>query len=81
MAIQPSQHLVHSLHAALSKLEHGLDPIEDAVVTAEIKRLILVRVAEIEFLNTLVRAAGRANRIPNPSGSRELFEVREEVAR
>jgi hypothetical protein len=73
MIIRPSQTLLQSLRLAVPKLQHGLDPIEDAAVMAEIKRLILVRIAELEFLSALQQAAGRSRWAAQPSRSPELL--------
>jgi hypothetical protein len=81
MNIRPSQNLLKSLRLALAKLEHGLDPIEDADAIAEIKRLTMVRMTELEFLNALRQAAGRPSRTENPAKSPELLEVGGGMAR
>jgi hypothetical protein len=75
MNTRPSQDLLKSLRLALPRLEHGLDPIEDADVMAEIKRLTLVRITELEFLNALRQARGRTCRTGDPARSPELLEV------
>jgi hypothetical protein len=81
MVIRPSQNLLQSLRLALAKLEHGLDPTEGADAMAEIKRLILVSITELEFLNALQQANGRSYWTASHSRSPELMEVGDGMAR
>jgi len=81
MNTRPSQGLLKSLRLALAKLEHGLDPIEDADAIAEIKRLTMVRMTELEFLNALRQSAGRTYRTENHARSPELEGVGGGMAR
>jgi len=48
---------------------------------AEIKRLILVRITELEFLNALQQANGRSYWTASHSRSPELLEVGDGMAR
>jgi hypothetical protein len=47
MVIRPSKDVLESLRVTLQKLEHGLDPTHDASAMAELKRMVLLRIAEL----------------------------------
>ncbi|MEA2262294.1 MAG: hypothetical protein QOJ51_5119 [Acidobacteriaceae bacterium] len=49
MAFSSSDDILRLLRTTLQNLEHGLDPIEDAHAMAELKRMILLRIAELEM--------------------------------
>jgi hypothetical protein len=57
MVIRPSNDLLESVRVTLQKLEHGLDPIQDVPAMAELKRMVLLRIAELEAVNALRHAA------------------------
>jgi hypothetical protein len=48
MVFRPSDDFLRLLRVTLRKLEHGLDPVRDAAAMAELKRMILLRIAELE---------------------------------
>jgi hypothetical protein len=43
--------LLESLRVTLQKLEHALDPIQDAPLMAELKRKVVLRIAELETVD------------------------------
>jgi hypothetical protein len=43
--------LLESLRVTLQKLEHAVDPIQDAPVMAELKRKVVLRIAELEAVD------------------------------
>lgn len=49
MAFPYSDDILRLLRTTLQKMEHGLDPIKDVRAMAELKRLILLRIAELEM--------------------------------
>jgi hypothetical protein len=49
MDFPSSDGVLRLLRATLQELEQGLDPIKDARAMAELKRLILLRIAELEM--------------------------------
>jgi hypothetical protein len=49
MVFPSSDDILRLLRTTLQKLEHGLDPIKDARAMAELKRMILLRIAELEM--------------------------------
>ncbi len=53
MVSRPTLDTLESLRITLQKLEHGLDSLQDATAMAELKRSILLRIAELEAANTL----------------------------
>jgi hypothetical protein len=61
MVIRPSKDVLESLRVTLQKLEHGLDPTHDASAMAELKRMVLLRIAELEAVEG-TPAHGRRNR-------------------
>jgi hypothetical protein len=50
---RPTLDTLESLRITLLKLENGLDSMQDATAMAELKRSILLRIAELEAANTL----------------------------
>jgi hypothetical protein len=56
MVIRPSKDVLESLRVTLQKLEHGLDPTHDASAMAELKRMVLLRIAELEAVEALQHA-------------------------
>jgi hypothetical protein len=51
MSIRPLRDTLEALRATLQNLEKGLDPTQDATVAAELKRAVLLRIAELELLD------------------------------
>ena len=51
MSIRPLHDTLEALRATLQNLEKGLDPTQDATVVAELKRAVLLRIAELELLD------------------------------
>ena len=49
MDFPSSDDVLRLLRATLQELEQGLDPIKDARAMAELKRVILLRIAELEM--------------------------------
>jgi hypothetical protein len=48
MVSRPSLDTLESLRITLQKLERGLDSMQDATAMVELKRSILLRIAELE---------------------------------
>jgi hypothetical protein len=48
MVSRPSDDVLRLLRVTLQKLGQGLDPLHDAAAMAELKRLILLRIAELK---------------------------------
>ena len=57
MVSRPTDDVLRLLRRTLQKLEHGLDPLHDAHVMAELKRMVLLRIAELEAVNALQQYA------------------------
>jgi hypothetical protein len=57
MVSRPSLDTLESLRITLQKLEHGLDSMRDPTVMAELKRSILLRIAELEAHDEVSNAA------------------------
>ena len=53
MGIRPSSELIQSLRVTLQKLEQALSSPEDANCLAEIKRILLIRIANLEATEAL----------------------------
>ncbi len=81
MAIRPSYELLEALRLSLQKLEQGIDPVEDVRVMAELKRMLVLRIAELEAQNTIEMASIETAEPPAQPGSSQLRPVTEpEVA-
>jgi hypothetical protein len=52
MVSRPTLDTLESLRITLQKLEHSLDSMQDATAMAELKRSILLRIAELEAANS-----------------------------
>jgi hypothetical protein len=48
--------LLESLRVTLQKLEHALDPIQDADAMAQLKRRVLLRIAELDAVDAFGHA-------------------------
>jgi hypothetical protein len=59
MVFWPSDDVLRLLRATLQKLENGLDPLHDAAAMAELKRLILLRIAELESAYSATSSGSR----------------------
>jgi hypothetical protein len=57
MVSRPSPDTLESLRITLQKLEHGIDSMLDAAAMAELKRTILLRIAELEAANAVQHVA------------------------
>jgi hypothetical protein len=53
MVSRPSLDTLESLRITLQKLERGLDSMQDATAMVELKRSILLRIAELEASSLL----------------------------
>lgn len=79
MVIRPSNNVLESLRVTLQKLEHGLDPIHDAPAMAELKRMLLLRIAELEAVDALQHAVVETVETAGPSGFPPHLAVAEGV--
>jgi hypothetical protein len=59
MVSRPSEDVLRLLRVTLQKLGHGLDPIHDAAAMTELKRLILLRIAELESADSATSSGSR----------------------
>ena len=57
MSIQPSIVVRQGLRVALHRLEQSLDSVEDAEALAELRRIILLRIAELDVAEALEQVA------------------------
>ena len=53
MSTRPSRETLESLRLTLQKLEQTADPTSDAQAVAELKRIIVKRIADLEMLDAL----------------------------
>ena len=53
MNLRPAQETLDSLRVTLQKLEQAVDPVSDGQDVAELKRILLNRIAELEALQAL----------------------------
>jgi hypothetical protein len=51
MSIRPVRDTLEALRTTLQNMEKGLDPTQDATVAAELKRAVLLRIAELDVLD------------------------------
>lgn len=56
MGHRPTSELIQSLRVTLQKLEENFASLEDQPVIAELKRILLLRIADIEAINALQEA-------------------------
>jgi len=76
MASRSSQETLESLRVTLHKLEQTTDPASDEQAVAELKQILLNRMAELETLNAL--APAQAEPVPAASDLPPLVAVTEE---
>jgi hypothetical protein len=67
MPFRDPRETVESLHATLQKLEMSADPGEDEAAKAELKRILLHRIAELEVIKALEPSDPGATQTPAPS--------------
>jgi hypothetical protein len=67
MVFRPTDDALRLLRVTLQKLEHGLDAVHDAHVMAELKRMVLLRIAVLEAVNALQQHAGIETSDPTSS--------------
>ena len=68
MSLQTSQELLTSLRVTLQKLEQNPDPAQDPAALADLKTILLNRIAELEVALTLEPAA----ETPKPPAAADL---------
>src|SRR3954469_24514678 len=83
MEPRPASELIQSLRLTLQKIEENFASVEDEPNIAELKRILLLRIADIEATEALRKAEARA--IPNdtvPQGEAVAMQqsVSEQVA-
>jgi hypothetical protein len=61
---RPSSEIIQSLRATLQKLEEGFASVEDQPVMAELKRILLLRIADMEFVTAAVEMVNAENQEP-----------------
>jgi hypothetical protein len=54
---RPAMELVHSLRVTLQKLEENFASTDDQTRIAELKRILLLRIADLEFVGAAVELA------------------------
>ena len=57
MSLRAPKDTAESLRLTLQKLEQAADPAHDAAARAELKRILLMRIADLEALEALKAAA------------------------
>ena len=60
MKERPAQETLESLRLTLLKVEQGAEPGQDAEAFAELKRILLQRIAELEAIQALEAAAAQS---------------------
>jgi len=63
---RPAHETLESLRLTLLKVEQSADPEQDAEALAELKRILLQRIAELEAIQALESAAAQTGDKPNP---------------
>jgi hypothetical protein len=63
---RPAHETLESLRLTLLKVEQSADPEQDAEALAELKRILLQRIAELEAIQALESAAAEIVDKPNP---------------
>jgi hypothetical protein len=58
---------LESLRLTLLKVEQSADPEQDAEALAELKRILLQRIADLETIQALESAAGQTADEPSPA--------------
>jgi hypothetical protein len=61
---KPSSELIQSLRATLQKLEENFASTEDHPQMADLKRILLLRIADLEFVGTAVELANNEASVP-----------------
>jgi len=77
MAIRPSYDLLEALRLTLQKLEQGVHAVEDARVMAELKRMLVLRIAELEAQSSIEMASIETAESPAQPGLSQLRPVTE----
>jgi hypothetical protein len=67
MTARPSKETLESLRVTLQRLEQTIDPSADAQSLADLKRILLGRIAELEALNALLPAASETHASAAPA--------------
>jgi hypothetical protein len=67
MITRPSFETIESLRRTLQKLQETSDTVEGVASMADLKRILLNRIAEIEVTMALAPAAAEAAKISDPS--------------
>ena len=78
MNSRPSRETLESLRVTLHKLEQTTDPASDGQDVAELKQILLNRIAELETLNALQPADAEPAIASAPSDLPQLAAVTEE---
>lgn len=78
MTLRPSRETLDSLRVTLHKLEQTTDSTSDGQDVAELKQILLNRIAELETLNALQPADTEPAPAPAPSELPPLAAVTEE---
>ena len=73
MKERPAQETLESLRLTLLKVEQGAEPEQDAEALAELKRILLQRIAELEAVQALESAA--AQTLDGPSSDQSNPEA------
>ena len=68
MGLRPSFELIQSLRVTLQKIEENFATPEDEPVIAELKRILLLRIADIEAVDAL-READASEAAPEPTAT------------
>jgi hypothetical protein len=64
---RPAYETLESLRLTLLKVEQSADPDQDAEALAELKRILLQRIAELEAIQALELAAAQTADNPSPA--------------
>lgn len=64
---RPAQETLESLRLALLKVEQNLEPDQDPEALAELKRILLHRIAELEVVQAIESGDPQAAEKPNPA--------------
>jgi hypothetical protein len=75
MTARPSNETLESLRVTLQRLEQTIDPSADAQSLADLKHILLVRIAELEALNDLTPAASETHASAAPASETVVVPV------
>lgn len=75
MTARPSNETLESLRVTLQRLQQTMDPSADAQSLADLKHILLVRIAELEALNPLTSAASETHASPAPASETVVAPV------